>query len=71
MISFGFIFDCLRKDVARDSPESNNGIFRIKDLRIMNLITKHEYPRCSNKFFANTISNVWRRKENLEVKTGT
>ena len=40
MIDFGFIFDWLRRDVERDSPNSNNIIFRIKVLRIMKLMTK-------------------------------
>ena len=58
MIGFGFILDWLKKDVARHSPNSNNIMLRIKVLRIIILITKHEYSRCSNKFSANTISNV-------------
>ena len=66
MIGFGFIFNWLRKDVARYSPESNNVIFRIKVLRIfMNLITKQEYSRCSNRFSANSISNVWRPERRI------
>ena len=60
MIGFGFIFDWLKKDIARVSPNGNSIIFRIKVLRIIILITKHKYSRCSNKFSANTISNVWR-----------
>ena len=67
MIGFDFISDWLRKDMARDSPNSNNVIFRMKVLRIMKLITKHEYSRCSNKFSANTrtISNVWRPERRI------
>ena len=65
MIGFGLIFDWLRKDVARDSPNSNNITFRIKVFRIIILITKHEYSRCSNKFSANTISNVWRPERRI------
>ena len=49
MIGFGFIFNWLEKDVARDSPSSSNIIFRIKVLRIIMLITKHKYSRCSKK----------------------
>ena len=64
MIDFSFIFDWLKKDVARDSPNSNK-IFRIKFLRIIMLITKHEYLRCSRKFSANTISNVWRPERRI------
>ena len=45
MIGFGFILDWLKKDVARNSPNSNNIIVRIKVLRIIILITKHEYSR--------------------------
>ena len=44
MIGFGFIFDWLKKNVARDSLNSNNIIFRMKVIRIIILITKHEYP---------------------------
>ena len=65
MIGFGFIFYWLRKDVARDSPNSNNIIFRIKVLRIMKLITKHKYSGHSNKFSANTISNVSRLERRI------
>ena len=65
MVGFGFIFDWLKKNVARDSPNSNNITFRIKVLRIIILITKHEYSRCSNKFSANTISNVWRPERRI------
>ena len=65
MIGFGFIFDRLKKDVARDSPNSNNIIFKIKVLRIIILITKHKCSRCNNKFSANTISNVWRPERRI------
>ena len=58
MTGFGFILEWLKKDVARNSPNSNNIMFRIKVLRIIILFTKYEYSRCSNKFSANTISNV-------------
>ena len=57
-----FIFDWLKKD---DSPNSDNIILRIKVLRIMKLITKHECSRCSNKFYANAISNVWRLERRI------
>ena len=65
MIGFGFILDWLKKDVARDSSNRNNIIFRIKVLRIIILITKHEYSRCSNKFSANAISSVWRPERRI------
>ena len=72
MIGFGFILDWLKKNVAKDSLNSNNIMFRIKVLRIIILITKHEYSRCRNKFLANIISNVWRPERRLrEIKTGT
>ena len=62
MIGFGFILDWLKKDVARDSPNSNNIMFRIKVLRIIILITKHKYSRFSNKFSANTKQCMETRK---------
>ena len=68
MIGFGFIFDWLKKDVVSDFPNGNNIIFRIKILRIIILITKHEYSRCSNKYHKQCVET---RKKNLEVKTGT
>ena len=65
MICFVFIFDWSKKDAARDSPNSNNIMFRIKVSGIIILITKHEYSRCSNKLSANTISNVWRPERRI------
>ena len=65
MIGFGFIFNWLKKDVARDSPNRNNIMFRIKVLRIIILITRDEYSRCSNKFSSNTMSNVWRPERRI------
>ena len=65
MISFAFILDWLKTDVARDSPNSNNIMFRIKVLKIIILITKRKYSRCGNKFCANTISNVWRPERRI------
>ena len=81
MIGFGFIFDWSRKNMARDSHNNNNIVFRIKVLRIMKLITKHESLRYSNKFSVNKHKQyayaychkqcMDTRRENLEVKTRT
>lgn len=60
-----WFLNCWEFKVVQDCPNINNIIFSIQVMRIIKLMTKHEYSRCSNKFCTNTISNVWRAQRRI------